>query len=80
MMPRRYDVGVPGRELPAPLPLGARARLRVRHGWRLGREVVRYGADQRLWWLVPVVAVVGVVALVLSTASSTVPVAVYTLF
>lgn len=62
------------------LPFGVRVRLRLKHAGRLGREVVRFSAEQRLWWLVPVVVLVLVMAMAVSTTTTVLPVAVYTLF
>ncbi len=62
------------------LPIGLRARLRLKHAARLGREVVRFSAEQRLWWLVPVVVLVLVMAMAVTTTTTVLPVAVYTLF
>ncbi|MGN6692725.1 MAG: DUF5989 family protein [Aquihabitans sp.] len=62
------------------LSLPTRAGLRIRHAGRLGREVVHFGAQQRLWWFVPVIVVLMVIALAVTTTTTAVPVAVYTLF
>ena len=68
------------RPTPAELGLGERMRMRLRHTWLLGREVGRYGSEQRLWWLVPVVLVLLLLAAVVTTTTTALPVAVYTLF
>ncbi len=71
----------PDRTDPAPtLGLGTRIPLRLKHALRLGREVSRFGAEQRLWWLVPFVTIVMLIALAVTTTTSTLPVAVYALF
>lgn len=62
------------------LTLPTRMGMRVRHAGRLGREVVRFGAQQRLWWFIPVIVVLMVIALAVTTTTTAVPVAVYTLF
>ncbi len=62
------------------LRLGTRALMRTRHGFRLAREVSRYGVEQRLWWLVPVVTLIVVFAIAVTTTTTALPVAVYTLF
>lgn len=62
------------------LGVGVRAAMRLRHGVRLAREVSRYGAEQRLWWLVPVITIIVVLALAITTTTTALPVAVYTLF
>ena len=79
MSAARYPGGVTART-PAPLGLGARVRMRGRHGWRLAGEVRRYASQQRLWWLVPMITVIVLVAMAITTTSSALPVAVYTLF
>lgn len=80
MQGHRYHGGVAASTSVTPLSLGTRARLRVRHGWRLGREVVRYGGEHRLWWLAPAIALLLVAAVVLSATSAALPVTVYALF
>ena len=62
------------------LSLGARSGLRLKHGARLSRDVVRFSAQQRLWWLVPVIVLVMIVAMAVTTTTTVLPVAVYTLF
>ena len=42
--------------------------------------MARFSAEQRLWWLVPVIALVMVMAMAVSTTTTVLPVAVYTLF
>lgn len=63
-----------------PLGPGTRLAMRLRHGTRLAREVSRMGSEQRLWWLVPVVATMLLLALAVTTTTTALPVAVYTLF
>ncbi|HRW36488.1 MAG TPA: DUF5989 family protein [Aquihabitans sp.] len=57
-----------------------RAGMRVRHAGRLGRDVMRFSAHQRLWWFVPIIVVLMLLALAVTTTTTAVPVAVYTLF
>lgn len=64
----------------APLSLGLRTGLRLKHAVRLSREVSRYGAEQRMWWLVPVVTVMVLFALAVTATTSALPVTVYALF
>ena len=54
--------------------------LRLKHTVRLGREIMGYSRANRIWWFVPLMLVLGLVGLVMSATSATVPVAVYTLF
>lgn len=63
-----------------PMGIGTRARMRVRHTGRLGREVARYGAQQGAWWLIPVVTIMVLFAAAITTTTTALPVAVYTLF
>ena len=60
--------------------LPTRFGLRIRHGVRIGRDLGVYALEQRLWWLLPLVLVLMLVALAVTTAHAAVPVAVYTLF
>lgn len=59
---------------------GTRSLLRVKHSVRLSREVSRYASEQRIWWLVPVVTVMALFALAVTTTTSALPVTVYALF
>ena len=54
--------------------------LRLKHLVLLGREITSYSVSNRVWWFLPVMLVLGVVALAMTTTSAAVPVAVYTLF
>lgn len=81
---RRYDrsvVSPPVTAAPTPRRLGLATRvgMRLRHTVLLGRQVGRYGAEQGLWWLVPVVIVVILFAVAVTTTTTALPVAVYTL-
>lgn len=71
------DVAPPGRTR---LGLATRSGMRLRHTGRLGREVTRYSIEQRIWWLLPVVALFALLALALTATTHAAPVAVYTLF
>lgn len=71
------DLGL--RATPIPLSLPTRAAMRMRRGGQLAREVGRYAYEQQLWWLVPFVAVLAIVALTLTTAHAALPYVVYTL-
>lgn len=54
--------------------------MRARHAVRLGRDVSRYGTQQQLWWLLPVVVILVLLAVAITTTTVAVPVAVYALF
>ena len=62
------------------LTLPTRVGLRFKHAGRLGRDVARFGAQQRIWWFVPLIVVLMLLALAITTTTAAVPVAVYTLF
>ena len=64
----------------APLSLPVRVGLRAKHTVRLTREVLRHGADHGMWWLIPMFIVMLILVASVATATSAVPVAVYTLF
>ncbi|HWJ63286.1 MAG TPA: DUF5989 family protein [Acidimicrobiales bacterium] len=57
-----------------------RSGLRLKHSVRLGRDVARFGVQQRLWWFLPLIIVLMLLALAVTTTTTAVPVAVYTLF
>jgi hypothetical protein len=65
---------------PVELGLGTRSALRLKHAWRLGREVWHLAVQQRIWWLPALVVIVAVIAVVATTTTTTLPYAVYTLF
>lgn len=54
--------------------------LRVRHILRLTRDIGRFALLNRAWWFVPMMAVLFLIALAVTTTQAVVPVAVYTLF
>ena len=54
--------------------------LRVRHSFRLARELVAFGLLHRALWFVPVVALLFVLVAVLVAGSTAVPYTIYTLF
>lgn len=72
----------PAANVPTPVALGwgTRSRLRAKHAWRLIHEIRAHGADQRLWWLLPVAVLLLLLALAVTTTTTALPVAVYTLF
>ncbi|MBU6215213.1 MAG: hypothetical protein KGR17_01320 [Acidobacteria bacterium] len=55
-------------------------RLRLKHLWRLSRDVARYSVVNRIWWFLPMMVLLGLIALAVTTTQAAVPVAVYTLF
>jgi hypothetical protein len=54
--------------------------LRLKHAWRLGRDVTAFAGGQRMWWLIPTIGIVVAVTVIASATSATVPYLVYTLF
>ena len=65
---------------PVSLGIGERSALRLKHSWRLAREVGRYAARQRIWWLPPLIIFITAIAIIAATTATTLPYAVYTLF
>lgn len=54
--------------------------LRLKHLLRLSVDVGRYAVVNRVWWFIPMMALLAVIALAVTTTQAAVPVAVYTLF
>jgi hypothetical protein len=54
--------------------------LRLKHLLRLSRDVGRFALVNRVWWFIPMMALLGLVMLAVTTTQAVVPVAVYTLF
>ncbi|MFN8050300.1 MAG: DUF5989 family protein [Acidimicrobiales bacterium] len=55
-------------------------RLRLKYGYRLARDVVRFTAVNRAWWFVPFMVLLALIGLAMTAAKTAVPAAVYTLF
>ena len=83
-------VEVEGSEIghPATVPPGTRPRGRrripvmgrLRYTARLGSEFVSYSVVNRAWWVVPMVALLGLVALAIAVGQAAAPYTLYTLF
>ena len=54
--------------------------LRLRHTFRLGGEFVAYAIVNRVWWILPLVAILGIVALAVTITQAAAPYTLYTLF
>lgn len=54
--------------------------LRMKHLLRLSRDVTGFALVNRVWWFIPMMVLLGLVALAVTTTQTVVPVAVYTLF
>lgn len=54
--------------------------LRLKHLLLLSRHVTRFAVSNRVWWFVPMMVLLGLIAMAVSTTQAVVPVAVYTLF
>lgn len=54
--------------------------LRIRHGLRLGADVVRLAVLNRMWWIVPVMLALAVVATLVAVGQAAAPYTLYTLF
>lgn len=52
----------------------------MKHLFRLSRDIGRFAVVNRVWWFVPMMAFLLLVALAVTTTQAVVPVAVYTLF
>ena len=65
---------------PGPVRYHGPVRLRLKHLRRLSRDVLRYSVTNRIWWFVPMMVLLGLIALAVTTTQAAVPVAVYTLF
>lgn len=54
--------------------------LRLRHGVRLAGELVGYAFLNRLWWLLPLLLVLGLASLVIVVGQAAAPVTLYPMF
>jgi hypothetical protein len=54
--------------------------LRLRHGIRLAGELVGYAFLNRLWWLLPVLLVLGLASVVIVVGQAAAPVTLYPMF
>jgi len=54
--------------------------LRLRHTVRLGGEFIAYAVVNRVWWILPLAAVLGIVALAVTITQAAAPYTLYTLF
>jgi hypothetical protein len=59
---------------------GSGVTLRLKHLMRLSRDVGRYALVNRVWWFVPLMALLALVMVAVTSTQAVVPVAVYTLF
>ena len=54
--------------------------LRLKHFGRLTVDVTRFAFLNRVWWFLPMMVVLTLVMLAVTTTQAVVPIAVYTLF
>lgn len=54
--------------------------LRLRHAYRLGRDVVGLASVNGAWWVIPIFVVIVLLAVAVTAANAALPYAVYTLF
>jgi hypothetical protein len=54
--------------------------LRLRHGGRLVADLVGFALSNRLWWLLPLVVVLGLASLVIVVGQAAAPVTLYPMF
>lgn len=62
------------------LGIGRRARLAVRCGLELLRDLAGYSFRHREWWVVPLVAVLVLASLLAALGQAAVPYTIYTIF
>ena len=55
-------------------------RLRIKHLLQLCRQITSFAFVNRVWWFIPMMALLGLIALAVATTQAVVPIAVYTLF
>jgi hypothetical protein len=58
----------------------SKVMLFARHTVHLGMDVISYSVTNRLWWMVPLMAALALVAVVLAASHAAVPYTIYTLF
>lgn len=54
--------------------------LRMKHLFRLSRDVGRFALVNRVWWFVPMMALLALIMVAVTSTQAVVPIAVYTLF
>ena len=54
--------------------------LRLRHAARLASEFAAYAVVNRVWWIIPLVAMLAVIALAVTVTQAAAPYTLYTLF
>lgn len=54
--------------------------LRLKHLLRLSRDVGRFALINRVWWFIPMMVLLALIMIAVTSTQAVVPVAVYTLF
>jgi hypothetical protein len=54
--------------------------LRIRHTLRLSGDFVSYALVNRVWWILPLVALLGAVALLIVVGQAAAPITIYPMF
>ncbi|HYF45770.1 MAG TPA: DUF5989 family protein [Acidimicrobiales bacterium] len=54
--------------------------LRLRHTFRLAREFGAYAVVNRVWWILPLAVLLGIVAVAVTVTQAAAPYTLYTLF
>jgi hypothetical protein len=54
--------------------------LRLRHSFRLVSELLAYAVVNRVWWILPLMVLLGVVAVAVTVTQAAAPYTLYTLF
>jgi formate hydrogenlyase subunit 4 len=52
---------------------------KLRHAWKLFREFTRFARENKVYWIIPLILVLGMIALVVVAGQSATPL-LYTLF
>jgi hypothetical protein len=52
---------------------------KLRHAWKLFREFTRFARENKVYWIIPLILVLGMIALVVVAGQSAAPL-LYTLF
>jgi hypothetical protein len=54
--------------------------LRLRHSFLLAREFAAYAVVNRVWWILPLVALLALIAVAVTVTQAAAPYTLYTLF
>ena len=54
--------------------------LRIRHFFRLSGDFVAYAVVNRVWWILPLMVILGLIAAFIAVGQAAAPYTLYTLF